>query len=90
MLATCIFSGSGPPSIVDCEQSAEDFCKKNVSSLMQNPKTRLIRATKHSPLQVFTTVLGVGMGGLPAIGHQQTCHLLLPIILGFSYTLKIA
>ena len=43
-----------------------------------------------SPLQVFTTVFGMGTGGLPAIGHQQTCRLLLPIILGFSYTLKIA
>ena len=49
----------GPPSIADCEQSAEDFCKKNVSSLMQNPKTRLMRATKDSPLQVFTTVLRI-------------------------------
>ena len=26
---------------------------------MQNPKTRLIRATKDSPLQVFTTVLRI-------------------------------
>ena len=43
-----------------------------------------------SPLQVFTTVFGMGTGGLPAIGHQQTFRLLLPIILGFSYTLKIA
>ena len=32
----------------------------------------------------------MGTGGLPTIGHQQTCSLLLPIILGFSYTLKIA
>ena len=30
-----------------------------------------------SPLQVFTTVFGMGTGGLPTIGHQQTCHLLL-------------
>ena len=43
-----------------------------------------------SPLQGFTTVFGMGTGGLPAIGHQQTFRLLLPIILGFSYTLKIA
>ena len=26
---------------------------------MQNPKTRLMRATKHSTLQVFTTVLRI-------------------------------
>ena len=26
-----------------CEQSAKDFCKKNLRSLKQNPKTRLMR-----------------------------------------------
>ena len=30
-----------------------------------------------SPLQGFTTVFGMGTGGLPAIGHQQTCRLLI-------------
>ena len=30
-----------------------------------------------SPLQGFTTVFGMGTGGLPAIGHQQTSRLLI-------------
>ena len=43
-----------------------------------------------SPLRVFTTVFGMGTGGFLLLGHQQTFRLLSPIILGFSYTLKIA
>ena len=35
------------------EQSAKDFCKKNVSSLKQNPQTRLMRTSKTSPSSAF-------------------------------------
>ena len=63
------------------------FCKLDVGNVLSSQEVAL---QVFSPLQVFTTVFGMGTGGLPAIGHQQTCRLLLPIILGFSYTLKIA
>lgn len=63
------------------------FLKLDVGNVLSSQEVAL---QVFSPLQVFTTVFGMGTGGLPAIGHQQTCRLLLPIILGFSYTLKIA
>ena len=63
------------------------FFKLDVGNVLSSQEVAL---QVFSPLQVFTTVFGMGTGGLPAIGHQQTCRLLLPIILGFSYTLKIA
>ena len=63
------------------------FLKIDVGNVLSSQEVAL---QVFSPLQVFTTVFGMGTGGLPAIGHQQTCRLLLPIILGFSYTLKIA
>ena len=62
-------------------------CKLDVGNVLSSQEVAL---QVFSPLQVFTTVFGMGTGGLPAIGHQQTFRLLLPIILGFSYTLKIA
>ena len=63
------------------------FFKLDVGNVLSSQEVAL---QVFSPLQVFTTVFGMGTGGLPAIGHQQTFRLLLPIILGFSYTLKIA
>ena len=63
------------------------FLKLDVGNVLSSQEVAL---QVFSPLQVFTTVFGMGTGGLPAIGHQQTFRLLLPIILGFSYTLKIA
>ena len=63
------------------------FPKLDVGNVLSSQEVAL---QVFSPLQVFTTVFGMGTGGLPAIGHQQTYRLLLPIILGFSYTLKIA
>ena len=67
--------------------SNQFFSKLDVGNVLSSQEVAL---QVFSPLQVFTTVFGMGTGGLPAIGHQQTCRLLLPIILGFSYTLKIA
>ena len=50
------------------------FSKLDVGSVLSS---RAVARQVLSPLQGFTTVFGMGTGGLPAIGHQQTCRLLI-------------
>ena len=49
------------------------FSKLDVGSVLSS---RAVARQVLSPLQGFTTVFGMGTGGLPAIGHQQTFRLL--------------
>ena len=50
------------------------FSKIDVGSVLSS---QAVARQVLSPLQGFTTVFGMGTGGLPAIGHQQTCRLLI-------------
>ena len=55
-------------------QSFYSFSKVDVGSVLSS---QAVARQVLSPLQGFTTVFGMGTGGLPAIGHQQTCRLLI-------------
>ena len=50
------------------------FSKLDVGSVLSS---QAVARQVLSPLQVFTTVFGMGTGGLLAIGHQQTFRLLI-------------
>ena len=56
------------------------FSKLDVGSVLSS---RAVARQVLSPLQGFTTVFGMGTGGLPAIGHQQTFRLLISSILNY-------